>query len=98
MANYDRSPSMRIKVKINPKTGVVYLPKSIVEDGFNGEVDVYGAGAVIVIPHPDADVTTIKESMSLVARDIELTPGTRPRRGAHLPKSQRIKQNGGDES
>ena len=89
---------MRIKVKINPKTGVVYLPKSVVEDGFKGKVDVYGAGSVIVIPHPDADVATIKESMSLVARDIELTLSTHPRREAHLPKSQRIMQNKGGES
>jgi len=89
---------VRIKIKINPKTGVVYLPKSVIEDGFKGEVDVYGAGSVLVIPHPDADAATIKKSMSLVARDIELTPGTRPRRGAHLPKSQGIRQNGGDES
>ena len=89
---------MRIKVKINPKTGVVYLPKSVVEDGFKGEVDVYGAGSVIVIPHPDADVATIKESISLVARDIELMPSRRPRRGENLPKSEGIGQNGGDES
>ena len=88
---------MRIKVKINPKTGVVYLPKSVVEDGFEGEVEVYGAGSVIVIPHPDADVATIKESMSLVARDIELTASRHSRRGTHLPKSERIRQNGGDE-
>ncbi len=79
---------MRIKIKINPITGVVYLPKYILEGGFKGEVDVYGAGSVIVVLHPDADVATVKESISLVARDIELTPSTRPRRGVHLPKSQ----------
>ena len=89
---------MRIKVKINPKTGVVYLPKSVVEDGFKGEVDVFGAGSVIVILHPAADVATIKESMSLVARDIELAPSSRSRRGAYLPKSGKIRQNGGGES
>lgn len=88
---------MRIKVKINPKTRVVYLPKSVIEEGFEGEVDVYGAGSVIVIPHPSADAATINESMSLVARDIELTYSRRPRRGARLPKSEGIRQNGGDE-
>jgi len=88
---------MRIKIKINPKTGVLYLPKSMVEDGFNGEVDVFGAGSVIVITHPDADVMAIKKSISLVAKDIELTPRSHSRRGAHLPKSQEIRQNGGDD-
>jgi len=86
---------MRIKVKINPKTGVVYLPRYVVEDGFEGEVDVYGAGSVIVISHPSADMEAIKESISLVARDIELTPNRRPRRRAHLPKSDEIRRNGG---
>ena len=89
---------MRIKIRINPKTGVVYLPKYMLEDGFRGEVDVFGAGSVLVIAHPDADVTTIKESVSLVARDIELTSQGRSRRQAHLPKSQEIGQNGGDDS
>lgn len=88
---------MRIKIKINPKTRVAYLPKSVIEEGFEGEVDVYGAGSVIVIPHPNADAATINESISLVARDIELTYSRRSQQGAHLPKSERIRQNGGDE-
>ncbi len=89
---------MRIKIKINPKTGVVYLPRELVEDGFRGEVDAFGAGSVIVITHPDADVAVIKESISLVSRDIELTHRSHSRRSAHLPKSQEIGQNGGDDS
>jgi len=89
---------MRIKIKINPKTGVIYLPKYMLEDGFNGEVDVFGAGSVLVITHPDADVMAIKESITLVSKDIELTPRSHSRRGAHLPKPQEIEQNGGDDS
>lgn len=89
---------MRIKIKINPKTGVIYLPKYILQDGFKGEVDIFGAGSVIVIPHPDADLATIKESMSLVVRDIELAPSSRSRRGAYLQRSKIIRQNGGDKS
>ena len=89
---------MRIKIKINPKTGVVYLPREMVEDGFRGEVDAFGAGSVIVITHPDADVMAIKESITLVAKDIDLTPRSRSRRSAHLPKPQEIEQNGGNDS
>jgi len=89
---------VRIKIKINPKTGVVYLPREMVEDGFRGEVDAFGAGSVIVITHPDADVMAIKESITLVSRDIELTPRSRSQGSAHLPKSQEIGQNGGDDS
>ena len=89
---------MRITIKINPKTGVVYLPREMVEDGFKGEVDVFGAGSVLVITHPDADVMAIKKSIILVVKDIELTPHSRSRRSAHLLKSQEIGQNGGDDS
>ena len=89
---------MRIKIKINPKTGVVYLPREVLEDGFRGEVDAFGAGSVIVITHPDADVMAIKESITLVAKDIELTPRSRSRRSTHLLKSQEMGQNGGDDS
>lgn len=65
---------MRIRLKINPKTGVIYLPRQLVEDGFKGNVDVFGAGPVVVIVHPDAEVKAIRESLDLVSRDIELTP------------------------
>lgn len=88
---------MRITIKINPKTGVVYLPKYVVQGGFKGEVDVFGAGAVIVIAHPGADVSLIRESLSLVLKDIKLTPKSRSQRRAHLQKSQEMGENGGGE-
>jgi hypothetical protein len=89
---------MRIKIKINPKTGVVYLPKYMLEDGFRGEVDAFGAGSVIVLTHPDADVSVIRKSISLVLKDIELAPQSHSRCRAHLPKSQEMGENGGGES
>lgn len=64
---------MRLKVRINPKTRVIYLPKDLVEDGFRGKIEVFAAGSVVVIIHPDADLPTINESLSLVSKDIELT-------------------------
>jgi hypothetical protein len=69
---------MRIRLKINPKTGVIYFPKQLVEDGFKGEVDVFSAGPVVVIVHPDAEVNVVREGLELVSRDIELTPRMRP--------------------
>lgn len=89
---------MRIKIKINPKTGVVYLPKYMLDDGFRGEVDAFGAGSVIVLTHPDADVSVIRESIALVLKDVDLSPQSRFRRRAHLPKLQEMGENGGDES
>lgn len=86
---------MRIKIKINPKTRVVYLPKDIVESGFNGEVDAFGAGSVFVITHPNADVAAIKESISLVLKDIDLTPHSRSRDGVHLTELQEVEKSKG---
>jgi len=68
---------MRVILKIHPKTGVTYIPKYLLEDGFKGQIDVFGAGPVIVLIHPDADADAIKESLSLVSRDIALAPRTR---------------------
>jgi len=68
---------MRIRLKINPKTGVIYLPKVLVEDGFSGEVDAFGSGPVLVIIRPDADLETVKDRLDSVSKDIELTPRMR---------------------
>lgn len=68
---------MRIRLKINPKTGVIYLPRVLVEDGFKGEVDAFGAGPVLVIVRSDADLETIRDRLESVSKDIELTPRMR---------------------
>lgn len=65
---------MRIRLKINPKTGVVYLPKVLLEDGFKGQADAFGSGPVVVIIRPDADLETVKDCLVSVSKDIELTP------------------------
>ncbi|GEM_PF-1909824 len=65
---------MRITLKINPKTGVIYFPKQLVEDGFSGDVDAFSAGPVVVIVHPDAEEADVREGLELVSRDIKLTP------------------------
>lgn len=79
---------MRRKIKINPKSGILYLPKDMLESGFKGEVDAFSAGSVIVITHPDADTATIKESISLVLKDIKLTPRGQSQAKMSLSKSK----------
>ncbi len=63
---------MRIKLKINPKTGIIYLPKVLLEDGFTGEVDAFGSGPVLVIIRPHADVKTVKDRLKSVSKEIDL--------------------------
>jgi hypothetical protein len=72
-----RRTKLRIRLKINPKTGVIYLPRVLVEDGFKGEVDAFGAGPVLVIVRSDADLETIRDRLESVSKDIELTPRMR---------------------
>jgi hypothetical protein len=68
---------MRIRLRINPKTGVIYLPKVLVEDGFKGEVDAFGAGPVLTIIRPDADPSAVKDFLESVSKEIEQTPRMR---------------------
>lgn len=68
---------MRIRLRINPKTGVIYLPKVLVEDGFKGEVDAFGAGPVLTIIRPDADLDAVKDFLESISKEIEQTPRMR---------------------
>ena len=67
---------MRTRFKINPNTGVVYLPKYWLEGGFKGQIDVFAAGSVVVMIHPNADIENIQESLGLVSKDIEVSAVT----------------------
>ena len=65
---------MRIRMKINQKTGVTYVPKVLLEDGFKGDVNVFGYGPVLVIVRPGADIDTISESLTSINKDMKMTP------------------------
>ena len=65
---------MRIRMKVNPKTGVTYLPKALVEDGFKGKVDLFGYGPVIVIIRPSTDTDVIIDCLTSIGKDIKMTP------------------------
>lgn len=61
-------------MKINPKTGVIYLPKVLIEDGFKGAVDMFGYGPVLVIIRPGTDPDMIVDCLMSVSKDIKMTP------------------------
>jgi hypothetical protein len=67
---------MTITLKINPKTGVIYLPK-VLEDGFCREVDAFGAGPVLVTVRPDANLETASTSEPLGRRRAGCLPHVR---------------------
>jgi hypothetical protein len=65
---------MRTKIKINQKTGVIYLPMVLIEDGFKGVVDMFGYGPVLVIIRPGTDPDTIVDCLMSVSKDIKMAP------------------------
>ena len=72
----------KTKVRINPKTGVLYIPKELLNDGFRGDVDALSNAMTFTIIHPSADLEKVKESLEITLRDIELRLAREsPRRG-----------------
>lgn len=63
---------MRTKIKINPNTGVLYMPKDLLDDGFKGEMDALSNAMTFTIVHPEADLEGVKESLHIILQDIEL--------------------------
>ena len=62
----------KAKVRINPKTGVLYVPKELLNDGFSGDVYVLGNAMTFTVLHPSADLERVKESLEIALRDIKL--------------------------
>ena len=63
---------MRTRIKVNPKTGVFYMPKDLLSDGFKGEMDALSNAMTFTIIHPSANLRRVKESLEIMLRDIDL--------------------------
>ena len=70
---------MRTKIKVNPKTGVFYVPKDLLDDGFKGEMDALSNAMTFTIIHPEANLEKVKESLEIMLRDINLRLKRLPR-------------------
>lgn len=63
---------MRTKIRVNPSTGVLYMPKDLLDDGFKGEMDALTNAMTFIIVHPEANLHRVKESLEITLRDIDL--------------------------
>jgi len=63
---------MRTKIKVNANTGVLYVPKDLLDDGFKGEMDALVNSMTFTIIHPQANLERVKESLQLLIEDIDL--------------------------
>lgn len=63
---------MKRKVSINKEARTVYIPKEIVEDGFEGEADAYADAFTLTITKPGATLSQVRRSLQLVIQDLEM--------------------------
>jgi len=63
---------LKRRLNINPKAQIVYLPKDLVEDGFNKDTDAYANLYTLTIVKPGAGLEEVKKSLAMVMRDIDM--------------------------
>jgi hypothetical protein len=63
---------MRTKVRINPKTHLVCVPKDMVDEGMVGSVDSYANAVTLTLVSPNAKLEDVKASLETVLHDIDL--------------------------
>jgi len=63
---------MKTKIKVNENTGVLYMPKDLLDDGFNGEMDALVNSMTFTIIHPKASLEEVRKSLQILIEDIDL--------------------------
>lgn len=63
---------MKTKIKVNANTGVFYMPKHLLNDGFKGEMDAMVNSMTFIFVHPEANLKAVKESLQILIEDISL--------------------------
>lgn len=63
---------MKRKVSINKEARTVYIPKEIVDDGFEGDADAYADTFTLTIAKPGATLSQVRRSLQLVLLDLEM--------------------------
>ena len=63
---------MKRKIKINPETGITYIPKDIVNSGYSGGVELLANAVTATLIKPGTDLESVKRSLEITIQDIEL--------------------------
>ena len=61
---------MRIKLKVQ-KSGQVYFPDELRNEGYDGELEALPNHFSLVIPRPGATLREIKRSLEIIAQDLQ---------------------------
>ena len=63
---------MKKRISINPVTGIVYIPKDILNSGYAGEVEVLINAVTATLIKPGTDLQSVKRSLEITIQDIDL--------------------------
>ena len=63
---------MKTKIKVNENTGVLYVPKDLLDDGFKGDMDAFYNSLTFTIIHPQANLESLRKSLQILIDDIDL--------------------------
>lgn len=78
----------KIKIRIDPETGMVYLPKLIRREGFTGEVELLSNALTVTLIKPGANLADIERSLGIILQDVAL----RRQQEDNMKKTKRPKQ------
>lgn len=63
---------MKKKISINPQTGISYIPKDLVSNGYSGDVEVLINVVTATLIKPGTDLLSVKRSLEITIQDIDL--------------------------
>ena len=63
---------MKKKISINQQTGIVYIPKDLVSNGYHGDVDILINAVTATLIKPGTDLKSVIRSLEITIQDIEL--------------------------
>ena len=62
----------KIKIKVDPKTGVTYFPKQVREEGFTNAVEGLANALTVTFIRPGAKLADVETSLRILLQDIAL--------------------------
>lgn len=63
---------MKVTLRVNPKTHLVCIPSSMVDEGMVGNIDSFANTVTLTLVLPGACLEDVKASLETVLKDIEL--------------------------
>lgn len=63
---------MKRKISINPKTGITYIPKDLIDAGYINNVELLANAITVTLVKPGTNLESVKRSLEIIIQDIDL--------------------------